>query len=71
MVEESHAYRFCSLGKSCSNDAIEFSRRGVPADMVMYCKCWGQAPKLSAGARPRDKVSFRNLLLGPGPKVKF
>ena len=32
---------------------------------------WGQAPKLSAGVRPRDKVSFRNLLLGPGPKVKF
>ena len=56
MVEESHAYRFCSLGKSCSNDAIEFSRRGVPADMVMYCKCWGQAPKLSAGARPRDQI---------------
>ena len=58
MVEEGHAYRFCSLGKSCSNDAIEFSRRGVPADMVMYCKCWGQAPRsnLSAGARPQSKV---------------
>ena len=32
-------------------------------------KCWGQAPRsnLSAGARPRDKVSFRNLVLGSGP----
>ena len=28
---------------------------------------WGQAPKLSAGARPRDQI----LVLGPGPKVKF
>jgi hypothetical protein len=36
-------------------------------------KRWGQAPRsnFSAGARPRDKVSFRNLLLGSGPKVKF
>ena len=38
---------------------------------VGFFYLWGQAPKLSAGVRPRDKVSFGNLLLGPGPKVKF
>ena len=37
MVEESHAYRFCSLSKSCSNCAVELRWRGIPTDMVMYC----------------------------------
>ena len=32
---------------------------------------WGQAPRsnFSAGVRPRDKVSFRNLTSGPGPST--
>ena len=35
MVAEGHAYRLCSLGKSCGNDAVELGRRGIPADMVV------------------------------------
>ena len=35
MVAEGHAYRLCSLGKSCGNDAVELGRRGIAADMVM------------------------------------
>ena len=32
---------------------------------------WGQAPRssFSAGVRPRDKVSFRNLNSGPDPST--
>ena len=37
MVEESHAYRFCSLSELSSNHAVELCGRGIPADMVMYC----------------------------------
>ena len=36
MVEESHAYRFCSLSESCCNCAVELCGRGIPTDMVMY-----------------------------------
>ena len=37
MVEESHAYRFCSLSELSSNHAVELCGRGIPTDMVMYC----------------------------------
>ena len=35
MVAQSHAYRFCCLGESCGNDAVELGWRWVPADMVV------------------------------------
>ena len=35
MVEESHAYIFCSLSELSSNHAVKLCGRGIPTDMVV------------------------------------